>query len=170
MKKLAAFNNSSSVVIDQSLLSWVLFKAKNSESKHFRYCLHHDTSSSVQEMVIAVTKDSLFPPHRHPINKSESIHLIHGEIATFIFDQLGHITNIYHLSNKNKHGLLQRVEGGVWHLPVCISDYAIYHEVLAGPYNKKQDVENAPWAPNTEDVINLKQYRDDLVSGLINYE
>jgi len=172
MGNLAEFNNKKSVLIDQSLLNWIVSKAKQSESKHFRYCLHHDTSSLVQEMIIAVTKDSLFPPHRHPLNKSESIHLIHGEIVTFIFDQSGNVANIYRLSNINKKAqcLLHRVEGGEWHLPICISDYAIYHEVYAGPYNKEQDVENAPWAPNIDNPINLKQYRDNLLSGLHNHE
>ena len=36
---------------------------------------------------------------------------------------------------------MYRIQGNIWHQPVPISEWVIYHEVYTGPFIKEEDVE-----------------------------
>ncbi|QPB82640.1 cupin fold metalloprotein, WbuC family [Pseudoalteromonas rubra] len=165
MSQLAEFNTSPHLAIGQEKIKELLLKAQSSGSNHYRLCLHQDTNSLIQEMIIVVLKGALFPVHKHPPGKSESIHLIDGELSTFLFDDDGTVIDIMHLSSNSKNpnrSLIQRINGDIWHLPLCTSEYAIYHEIYAGPYDKEQDVAIPPWSPQPQEPTALKQFYQAL--------
>jgi len=131
-------------------------RACQSQSGHYRLCLHRSVTDPVQEMIIAVLSSAVFGPHRHPTGKSETIHILRGELRTIIFDDEGRVIDILSLSanaadNSANGGRVQRLEGGIWHLPLCVSDFAIYHEIYVGPYDRTVDVQSPRWGPDIND-------------------
>ena len=64
--------------------------AEKSELQRSRYCLHGSASDVVQEMVIALRRNTYVRPHRHD-NKSESFHMILGSLRIFLFNEKGKI-------------------------------------------------------------------------------
>lgn len=123
--------------------------AQRHPSRRARVCLHHDSTAATQEMVLAVHKSSYLRPHRHPANKSESYHVIEGEMDVNIFAPDGALERVIRLTAKGRggaEGFMYRSTNGVWHQPVAVSEWVIYHETYTGPFVKEFDVEYAPWA------------------------
>jgi cupin fold WbuC family metalloprotein len=109
-----------------------------------RVCLHKDSDSLVQEMVIVAHQQSVISPHCHPKLKTESYHVIDGTLAVNIFSEDGQIIRTIHLFSDN-HPRMYRIEGGVWHQPIPQSEWVVYHEVFTGPFLKDRDVRYAQW-------------------------
>lgn len=126
--------------------------AMGSELKRARFCLHSSTEDSVQEMIIAIARDSHLPPHCHP-RKSESLHVIRGRLGLVIFDGDGEVKKRLTLSAEDAHApAFYRIGRGVWHGVFALSELVVIHEVTAGPFNR--DASQTPsWAPQTEDEI-----------------
>jgi glucose-6-phosphate isomerase len=141
-------------------------KARNSQRGRFRYCLHRSVEESVQEMVLAITDHVYFRPHIHPMGKSESYHIMSGALSVFVFDDQGNITERHDLDDDNlENPLVLRFNDPVWHLPVAITDIAVYHEVYKGPFERADDVIFAEWAPDETDTEKCRRYLDDLRNG-----
>jgi glucose-6-phosphate isomerase len=97
----------------------------------------------IQEMVIALAKDSYVRPHRHPAHKSESYHLMDGEMLVRIFEEDGKVKEEIKLTRFTP---FYRMKNGWFHQPQALTAYAVYHECYTGPFNKDIDVEYATWA------------------------
>jgi len=67
-------------VLDAKGIESLKNAARSSDMRRARICLHGNLQSPVQEMVIALCSDSIVEPHRHPVHKPESYHLIDGEM------------------------------------------------------------------------------------------
>ena len=117
----------------------------------FRLCLHHDVNDIVHEMVIVFSLDTFIPPHRHG-GKSESYHMIEGEMDVFFFDNEGAVSERIGMgSYESDKTFLYRLSGNIWHMPVPRSKTVVFKETFCGPFRKSQDVEYAPWAPGEND-------------------
>lgn len=133
------FNSSEVFVLDDDYLSFLKFSAINHDLKRSRVCLHGVNRESTQEMIIVAHQTSIIQPHRHPVGKSESYHVIEGSLVVNIFGDDGNIQqsiNLYDKSNPK----LYRISGGVWHQPVPQTEWVVYHEVFEGPFVKEIDV------------------------------
>lgn len=97
------------------------------------------------DMVICLAYGSYVRPHRHPKEKSESYHVIEGEMTVTLYWDHG-----IEFVELDKETPIYRLRGGVYHSPVAISPFVIYHEVYTGPFVKEVDVEYAPWAREEE--------------------
>jgi cupin fold WbuC family metalloprotein len=135
----AIINHNGVFLLDALVIQALKAAAQNSELRRARICLHNSPNSSVQEMIIALCKDSMVSTHRHPIGKPESYHLIEGEMDVNIYNDLGFRSQVINL--RQNQARMYRILGGVWHQPIAISNIAIYHEVYTGPFNKGLDVE-----------------------------
>lgn len=104
-----------------------------------RYCLHNSHNDTVQEMVIAFCKDSSVPVHRHR-NKSESFHVIRGELEVVFYDDDGNIIKKIKMGTLGS-GLpfLYRLSNDAWHTVRPLTEYVIVHETASGPFNKEED-------------------------------
>lgn len=134
------------VPIDESLFSKLIEKAKDEPLRRYRYCLHKDHASLIQEMVIALAKDSYVQPHRHPEGRIESYSILEGEMDVLIFNQDGSLKKKYSMGKGEGKIQILRIGNEQWHQPVGVSDWVIYHEILQGPFNKDKVVEYAEWA------------------------
>ncbi|TMO44829.1 cupin fold metalloprotein, WbuC family [Pseudoalteromonas sp. S4389] len=143
------FNDQKTLTLDHQCVAHLKKIAQSHPQKCARYCLHHDNYAGVQEMLLVMHRDSRFAPHRHPEYKSESLHIIEGEMGMGVFNDEGDVTQQHLLSAQSQ--FLIRLEGGTWHLPVALSEWVVFHEVFHGPYSKINDVEmHAKYASKKE--------------------
>lgn len=115
-------------------------------SKRSRYCLHSSCDDEIQEMIIAFYKKSYIRPHKH-VNKTESYHIIEGELVVCFFNDRGDIIEKIFLGSYNQSKtFFYRLASDKWHSVIPISDYVVIHEVTKGPYNLNETL-FPPWAP-----------------------
>lgn len=138
------WNDSEVFVLDHLTIAKLKELAFAHPLKRARICVHQDADDSVHEMVIAVHSESVIDPHRHPLNKPESYHVIEGELRVRIFDEFGGITQEILLGSEG-HPRMYRIDGGVWHQPISVTEWTVYHEVATGPFLKEKDVIYASW-------------------------
>ncbi len=121
--------------------------AKAHPMQRARLCLHREASDRTHEMLIVASRASYIRAHRHPLDKSESYHIVEGSMLLQLFGADGKPGDAIMLSRGRPGPFLCRMAGGLWHQPVVYSKWLIYHETYSGPFDKARDVEYAPWSP-----------------------
>lgn len=122
-----------------------------------RLCLHRGHDDTVHEMVIALGRDSYVPPHRH-LSKSESFHLIEGEVLVVLFDEEGRVARRIHLGPPGSgRPFLYRLSPPSWHSVVPLTEFAAFHETTNGPFVPGSQ-EIAPWAPDPDDTGGIQAF------------
>lgn len=129
-------------VVGEGQIALLKQNAWTAQNKRSRICLS-TPQDGVQEMVIALSKGSYVRPHKHPAHKSESYHLIDGEMEVRIYEQDGTLKEAIKLT---KHTPFYRLRNGWFHEPVALTAFAVYHECYEGPFKKEIDVQYADWA------------------------
>ena len=114
--------------------------ALNHVLKRSRLCLHSSNINNVQEMIIVAHKSSIIETHRHPIDKPESYHVLEGQLMVNIYNDNGIIISQETLY-ADKHPRMYRIEGNIWHQPIPMTEWVVYHEVATGTFEKEKDVE-----------------------------
>ena len=139
-------NTKDKILVGRNELENLKLLAKKDPQRRARICLHKNEQELVQEMIIAFCKDSYVRPHRH-INKSESYHIMEGELDIIFFDKNGSEKNKIQLS-ANRDGLptLFRISSSEWHTVIPKTDYVIIHEVTKGPFDDNSS-DYPSWAP-----------------------
>lgn len=125
--------------------------------KRARFCLHHSHDDKIQEMVIAFCRESYVRPHRH-IDKSESFHVIEGELLVVFFNDEGEVIRRIRMGPPGS-GLtfLYRLSRDLWHTVIPLSEFVIIHETTDGPFVQgKANV--AAWAPHESDVDGIRKF------------
>lgn len=166
MKKAEAiFNKQKFLKIDSRTIRDLKKRAAVSPRGRFRLCFHGSNADVLQEMVIALRKGSYIHPHRHPAKKSESYHVIAGELMVVYFDAAGRVVRKLQMGPAGgRKPFIQRLAGGLWHMPVALSPVVIYHETYPGPFTKGHDVEYAPWAPSETEEARVKKFLAKVLS------
>jgi cupin fold WbuC family metalloprotein len=131
--------------------------------KRARLCLHDDHDDPVQEMVIAFHRTSYCRPHRH-LNKSESFHVIEGQLGIWFFDDDGNVKRQVTMGEAGS-GLTRvyRLARDWWHTVVPLSEITIIHETTTGPF-KHGGTEYPKWAPEDHDHEGIRQFLDRLTA------
>jgi cupin fold WbuC family metalloprotein len=112
-----------------------------------RLCLHRSLADLTHEMIIVAHQSTYMRPHRHPTAKSESYHIIEGEMEVRIFRLDGVLERAIRMANNPGSTFMYRVTNGWWHQPVPLTEWVAYHETYTGPFDKAKDVVYAEWAP-----------------------
>jgi cupin fold WbuC family metalloprotein len=137
------------VQVDQSILDMLREAAPQAPLKRVRLNAHRGDDAIVQEMILAVARDSYIAPHKHP-GKSESFHIVEGKLDVVLFDDDGQIREVLHLGDLfSGKPFYYRVSQARFHAVVIQSEVAILHETTNGPFIKEETV-YAPWAPRAE--------------------
>jgi cupin fold WbuC family metalloprotein len=151
-------------LIDEALLDATLARARTAPRGRINHNFHPDLADNLHRFLNAWTRGSYGAPHRHlRVPKPESFVVLRGELALFVFDDQGHVTERYVLGRRGLVGI--DVAPGVWHTVACVSDTAICFEVKAGPYDAATDKELAPWAPR-EGEAGAAAYLENLLRSL----
>ena len=133
-KSTTYYNNQDIITVGPEDIWKLRQAARNDPRGRARLCLHHGANDAVHEMVIAIHKKSYIPPHRH-LNKSESFHLIEGELLVIFFNDDGRETSRLRLSEpENNNHFLYRLAASHWHTLIPLSDWVIIHETTPVSY------------------------------------
>jgi len=140
------------VVVGDDWLRQLKEAAAATPLRRARLCLHRSVTDPIQEMVIALIADALFPPHRHP-DKTESYHVVEGELYVLIFDDDGRPRRAIFMTRPGGGGAFcYRLSIPAWHAVVPASDCVVLHEVTTGPFLPGQR-NVAPWAPTEAEAL-----------------
>ena len=101
-----------------------------------RISLHNSPEEDLHNMVIFAPRIQDIHVHKH-LTKSETYHLVEGEMVILLFTEKGTLQKTIFLS-KNKN-LICRVPKNTYHANIVFSDYVIFHESRKGPFTKGGD-------------------------------
>lgn len=137
------------IQLDASVIELLRRDAPGSMRKRVRFNAHAGPGEAVHEMIIALARDTYIPPHKH-FGKSESFHIIEGNVDIVIFDDDGGIRQIVRLGDaRSGKTFFYRTSEPYFHAVVAQSDVVIFHETTNGPFVKEASV-TATWAPAVE--------------------
>lgn len=131
-------------------------KADKSKNKSYRILFHKNNKHLTHEMMICFKKNAVIPVHKHPINRSESYHILQGSMNVYFFEDDGKPYGFINLSKKNNQ-IFYRLSCSKFHLLVPNSKYLVYHETVTGPFLTNKDIIYPKWGSkfNTSEKINL---------------
>lgn len=153
------------VTVDQKKLDELKVLAMKNSRKRIRLNLHTELESPLHEMLIIHTKDNYVRPHKH-FQKSESFHLVEGEMIVLIFNDEGKITQVIPMgAPATGKCFLYRVNPEVWHSVLPVSDFIVFHETTRGPFNPANTA-FPQWAPDESDPRKAQDYVDSLWRSL----
>lgn len=129
-----------------------------------RLCAHSGTDDPLHEMLICLAAGTYVRPHRHR-GKSESFHLIDGELDVVLFHDDGTVREVipmgpYHAGKS----FFYRLSEPCYHTVLVNGPFALFHETTNGPFDPA-DTEFAPWAPSEGDSA-AGRYAESLRSLL----
>lgn len=170
MKKAPLIQNDDDIfVLTEIALSKLKVLAQESIYNRARINVHHDSVAKVQEMIIALTQNCIFQPHRHN-NKSESFHIIEGEMFILIFNDDGTLEEKILLSANEpsdihvKRGRYYRLDSSYWHSVLPVTELVVFHETTTGPFIPNE-AELAEFISGDPEII--KRF---YIDALKNYE
>lgn len=146
------FNKDNFISINNDWLDKLAEAAGQSERQVSRLLMHTAPEEGVQEMLIAFTNQCVIVPNHSPA-KSESLHVLRGEIALILFDEYGKVSErlIMAPSGSGKP-FMYRLSSTPWHTMVSLTPSAVVHEILQGPFVQSNETlpdwvtdQNAEW-------------------------
>ena len=138
-------------------VAFVKDQARRSPRKRARICAHRTNDDKLHEMLIAISADSYIRPHRH-FGKSESFHIVEGEVDVAVFDDAGALTDVIELGAPGSgRAFFYRLSESAFHTLLIRSDLLVMHEVTNGPFDPKQS-SAAPFAPAEDQPAEARQY------------
>lgn len=137
-------------------------RALKNRRNRIRFCAHQDIEDKVHEMLIVHMKDLYARPHRH-LDKSESYHIIEGELDIVLFREDGSIETVVHMGDINsERQFYYRLSDSLYHTIIVRSDMVVFQETTTGPFNRKDTI-FAPWSPEESMIDAAEEYLYGLI-------
>jgi len=157
------------VKIGKEEVNFVKRCALTNDRKRARICIHKTSEALLHEMIIAVLPDSYIHPHKH-IGKTESFHIIYGEVDVVILDDYGDIVEVIEAGSQLKNKtIFFKIQEGVFHTLLIKSDFLVMHEVTKGPFSRKDTI-LAEWAPTENLEEDSKVYMKYIANCVAEYK
>jgi len=151
-------------LLDQALIDRTIERAASSTRLRTNHNFHGGPQENPHRFLNAFVRGTYCAPHRHITPaKSESFLALRGEVAFFLFDDVGEIRETHVLGRDGLIGV--DVEAGAWHTVATLTDTAVCYEVKPGPWEPASDKDFASWAPREGDP-GAKAYLEHLLSTL----
>ncbi len=132
-------------------------QAQTNARKRARICAHKTNDDALHEMVIVISASSYIHPHKH-IGKSESFHIVEGEVDVAVFDDTGTVVDVIQLGAIGSGRMFYyRLAESTFHTLVIHSEFLVVHEVTNGPFNRDRTV-LAPFAPPEDHAGQARNY------------
>jgi len=132
--------------ISRSLMASTVEPSRKSPRGRIILPLHKSADALLQRMLNAVQPGSYIRPHRHTVDRAESIVVLAGAVLFLRFNNDGSVAETYELrSGTEVFGI--DFEGGIWHSFLALEPDTVIFEVKPGPYHAAADKEFADWAP-----------------------
>ena len=140
------------VMVDRGDIDALKRAAGGTRRLRSRLCTHPDAGDALHEMLIVHARGTYVRPHRQRLGKSESLHMIEGELDLVLFDDNGGIMTVMRMGEFQSGKLFYyRVAESFFHTLLIRSETAVFHETTNGPF-QPGDTEFAPWAPEESDA------------------
>ena len=153
------------VVVDAADIERLKRDAASNARQRIRLCAHHHVDDRLHEMLIVHTRDTYVRPHKH-LGKSESFHVIEGDVDVVIFDDDGDVNEVLRMGPfASGRPFFYRVAEPLFHTLLIRSDVLVFHETTSGPF-RRADTVFAPWAPGDGDRPAVARYLADLEARL----
>ena len=151
--------------VDREDINMLKDRALRNDRKRARLCCHTDSGDPLHEMLIVLAKGAYFRPHKH-IQKSESFHIIDGELKVVIFDEDGKVTEVIGMGDyTSKEKFYYRLSESCFHTVIPVSYLVVFHETTNGPF-RREDIVFAPWAPADDEEDKQADYLNSLTAHL----
>ena len=152
----AVFNNEEDILtVGTDWVSRLKTEADVAPRRRARLCMHQSTEDSVQEMLIVFCQDALVPPHRS-LDKTESIHVVEGELRMIIFDDQGRVTQRLDMGPVTSgKTFVTRLSASPWYAYMPLTEFVVLHETTRGPFDSSGSA-FPDWAP--EDGPELRDF------------
>jgi cupin fold WbuC family metalloprotein len=138
------------VTLSRPDIEWLKQRALKNPRKRIRICTHPDSGDRLHEMLIVHMRDTYVRPHKH-LNKSESFHVISGEVDVVLFRDAGAVDAVIPMGEYGSgKRFYYRLNHERYHTLLIRSDVLVFHEVTNGPF-RREDMAFAPWAPEEEE-------------------
>ena len=129
--------------------------------KRVRLCAHRHTGDALHEMLIVHERSAYVRPHKHP-GKSESAHVIEGEVDVVVFSDDGEIVKILECGEVNSgRTFYYRMAEPAFHSLIIRSPVLVFHETTNGPF-RRADTVFADWSPAEADSEGVGSFLRDL--------
>ena len=152
--------------VNKEDVAWLKSKALMNKRLRARLCSHPSVNDALHEMLIVHVKDTYIRPHKHP-QKSESFHIIEGQLQVIIFSETGEIKEIIEMGEYlSGRCFYYRLAKGLYHTVIPSSDVVVFHEVTNGPFNRA-DMLFADWSPAEDDTQAQVGFLNELKQGVI---
>ena len=149
------------VRIGDNDLAFLKRQASMNSRKRARICAHPHDGDALHEMVIAMSAASYIHPHKH-IAKTESFHIIEGQVDVVMFADDGAVVDVIELGEKgSQRKFYYRLNDSMFHTLLIRTDFLIVHEVTNGPFDPENTI-LASFAPLENETKAVKRYIDRL--------
>ena len=152
------FTVDSITTVDRGDIESLKAKALRNERERVRFCSHRSVQDPVHEMLIVHTKGTYVRPHKHP-NKSESFHIIEGNLDIVVFGDAGEPRKVIRLGDYSSgENFFWRLSDSYYHTVIPRSDVVVFHETTNGPFERASSNVPAPWSPEEHDHAAVEEY------------
>jgi cupin fold WbuC family metalloprotein len=135
-------------------------RGTRSARKRARLCAHPGANDPLHEMIICLARGTFVRPHRHA-GKSESFHIIDGELDLVLFEEDGAIRDVVRMGPYHSDKVFfHRLADPCFHTVVVRTPFVMLHETTNGPFDPVA-TEFAGWAPSEGDP-GAEEYLDRL--------
>ena len=151
-------------LIGATELEKVKHMALASSSGRARICAHRTSADALHEMLIAMRGRRYIRPHAH-YGKSESFHMVEGELTIVLFTNDGRIQQLVDLSAKGGDTLYYRLSSPTVHTVVLRTELAVFHETTNGPF-RPSDSYFPAWSPDERNTSGASEFLEGLLADI----
>ena len=156
------------VRIGDEEIAFLKRQAQASPRRRARICAHKSNEDALHEMVIVIAAASYIHPHRH-VGKSESFHIVEGEVDVAVFDDDGRVSEVIRLgAPASGRSFYYRLSQSAFHTLLIRTDFLVVHEVTNGPFDRDRTV-LAPFAPPEDRVDEARAYMDRVAAQVAGF-
>lgn len=148
--------------ITDALLDDLSAQAAQNARLRMNHNFHRSMDDPIHRMLNALEPGTYIPPHRHLRSaKAESFLVLRGELALFVFDEEGNVSECRVVSpDRGTYGA--EIPAGTWHSMLALQPGTVIYEVKPGPYRPIAPEDVAAWAPSAADAQAVSLYLESL--------
>ena len=138
-------------ILNGSDLEFLKKRSVQNARSRVRLCVHLDKNNVLHEMIIVHGREAYVRPHKH-LHKSESMHIIEGEVDVIVFDDNAEIEAVIEMGEHSSgKDFYYRMATPKYHMLIIRSEILVFHETTNGPFDPSAVV-FAPWAPSAAEA------------------
>lgn len=156
------------VVVDDAIIADLVTDAAKNPRRRIRLCAHSGVTDPLHEMFIVHERGCYVRPHKH-FGKSESFHVVSGDVDVVVFDDSGNILNVIAMGPYgSQRPFFYRIAEPLFHTLLIRSDVLVFHETTSGPFKREQTL-FAPWSPTGDDPHEVKTFLQLLNKNIVSW-